>query len=103
VQRRGSIALLEEWLTTGFRTDDASAVQDVVETFREIRRRRQKPAHVVDDDAYDPNLFAEQREVFLRAYDAVRTLRLILANHPKARPAEAQMDERVRVGEIWPV
>lgn len=100
VQQRGTISLLEEWLNTAVRMPDPGPKDDMLRELREIRKLRQKPAHAIDDDAYDPELFKEQRRLFLNAYDVVRTLRLLLSNHPKAKPALAEMNEQVRVGEI---
>jgi hypothetical protein len=100
--RRGSITLLKVWLERSFRfKEDRKPLDDMIATFRDIRKRRSKPAHAVDDNRYDPALFEEQRELLIKAYDAVRTLRLILANHPKALPVLESMDPRVRVGDIW--
>ena len=91
-------------LSTAFRAKDhAPQGSELIGAFREIRGLRNKPAHTLNDDAYDPALFKEQRRIFLLGYDAVRTLRLILTNHPRALPAEAEMDQRVRKGEIWSV
>jgi hypothetical protein len=103
VRQRGTIAMLEEWLNTTFRTSDADAIPELLAAFREIRELRQKPAHAVNQDAYDPGLFKEQRRIFLLGYNAVRTLRLILANHPRARSAEGEMDQRIRTGDIWSI
>lgn len=101
VQQRGSIAMLEEWLNTLVSTADLDPMNELIATFREVRKLRQQPAHVVDEDTHDPTLFKQQRDILLKAYDAVRTLRLLLANHPKTRPAQDEMDEHVRKGEIW--
>lgn len=103
VQQRGTIGLLEEWLRTAVRIPDPGPRDEMLRELREIRKLRQKPAHAIDDDAYDPDLFKEQRRVFLNAYDVVRTLRLLLSNHPRAKPALVEMNEQVRVGEIWSV
>ncbi len=103
VARKGSIALLEEWLGKTFRPADQSPVDEMFRTFREVRKLRQKPAHAVDDDAYDPSLFREQRQLFLRAYDAVRTMRLLLSNHPRAKAVLEEMNQEVRNGDIWPM
>ena len=103
VQQRGSLALLKDWLTTHIRTPDPKPLQEAVATFRRVRKLRQKPAHALDGNNYDEALFEEQRLLFVDAYNAVRTLRLILQNHPKARPLVNEMDERVVKGEIWPM
>ncbi|HXT17129.1 MAG TPA: hypothetical protein VN706_15915 [Gemmatimonadaceae bacterium] len=101
VTPRGTLKMLDEWLRLKFRTPDPAPLDDMLSTFREIRRLRQKPAHAINPDAYDAAFFETQRKLFVRAYDAVRTLRLILQNHPLARAVADEMDERVREGEIW--
>jgi hypothetical protein len=101
VQQRGSIALLEDWLKTSFRTPDAGPLNELIATFRKIRRLRQKPAHSVNQDAYDESLFGTQRELFSEAYDAVRTIRLMLQNHPRGRAVADEMNQQVRVGAVW--
>jgi hypothetical protein len=54
----------------------------MIQTFRKIRKLRQKPAHAVNEDAFDQKYFREQRELIIEGYGAIRTLRLILANNP---------------------
>lgn len=101
VSQRGTIQLLDEWIRRSFRTPDTKPIDECLETFREVRKLRQKPAHAVTTEAFDESLFDEQRELFLRAYDAVRTLRLVLQNHPRARDVRDKMNEQVRAGEVW--
>lgn len=101
VRTRGSVALLEEWLTKTFRTPDPVPLQEAIATFRRVRKLRQSPAHALDPDVYDETLFEKQRLLFVAAYDAVRTLRLVLQNHPRARAVSEEMDERIRAGDIW--
>lgn len=101
VRQRGSLAMLDDWLHRSFRTRDPGPLDEMLATFREIRTLRQKPAHALHPDAHDPSLFEKQRELFNRAYDALRTLRLILQNHPRARAIAESMDPRVREGAIW--
>lgn len=102
VQQRGTLSMLEEWLKTQFRTPDPKPLEEAIAVLKRVRKLRQTPAHALDDDRYDEALFEEQRALFVDAYNAVRTLRLILQNHPKARPVLAEMDERVVKGQIWP-
>jgi hypothetical protein len=82
VQRKGTIALLEEWLENRFRTEDRSEINRAIATFKEVRRLRQRPAHAADDNTFDLKFYEEQRELVHRAYAAVRLLRLVFANHP---------------------
>jgi hypothetical protein len=84
VQQKGTIALLEEWFAENFETSDPEPLERAAAAFKEIRKLRQKPAHTVDQDKFDPALFEQQRELMLRAYGAVKVLRLALTNHPLA-------------------
>jgi hypothetical protein len=81
VQRKGSIALLQEWMDR-FRTDDRSGIVKMIETFKEVRKLRQRPAHAADDNRFDIGFYEQQRELVQRAYEAVRMLRLVFTNHP---------------------
>jgi len=101
VQPRGTIQILDHWLRQSFRTSDPKPLEESIATFREVRKRRQKPAHAVVAATHDETLFEEQRQLFIRAYSAVRTLRLVLQNHPSAHAVKDQMNEMVRDGEIW--
>ncbi len=73
----------------------------MIKTFRKVRELRQKPAHKVNANAFDQELFKQQRNIVINAYDAVRTLRLILANHPKVKKNPPKISERLYKGEIW--
>ncbi len=66
--------------------------------FREVRKLRQAPAHALNDDAFDRSLFHKQRELLLRAYKAVRLLRLVLTNAPGANAVE--VDSMLYQGKI---
>lgn len=100
VRQKGTLRLLEEWLTTNVRVQDEQPIRDMLATFRRIRQMRQNPAHTVHEDAFDHRYFREQRELLHDAYTAVRFLRLIFANHPLARGVH--VDEALYEGRIWP-
>lgn len=102
VTQKNTITLLAEWLDLKFtpRSPDArKSIEDMIAAFRGIRKLRQKPAHSVDEDKFDQTYFQKQRELIMRAYDGVRTLRLIFANHPgvKSYKVPDWLDE----GKIW--
>lgn len=102
VKAKGTIVLLEEWVASKFRLrDDPKILDDMFRGLREIRKLRQLPAHSLKPNEYDAALFEEQRQLFHRAYSSLRTLRMVIANHPKAGPVEAELDSRVYKGEIW--
>ena len=103
VRQKGTIALLEEWVRKHFRPTDQEPVDRMFSAFRKVRKLRQKPAHAVKEDIFDQKYFKEQRQLVIEVYDAVRTLRLILANHPIVRNNPPKIGEHLYKGEIWDI
>lgn len=87
VHRKGSIQILDEWLDR-VRFQDPEPRRAMIGVFRRIRRLRNSPAHTLRPDEFDQKYVQQQRELMIDAYGAVRTLRLILANHPATRGYE---------------
>lgn len=85
IQNKGTIQLFEEWLKKYFRFEKTDAADIIFKPFREVRSLRQKPAHTVSSNKYDKTLITEQDNLINRAYEAIRTIRLIFANHSKVR------------------
>src|SRR5260370_31242208 len=88
VRKRGTLAMLEDWLRSCWQAKDPSFPESIMGPLREVRKLRQQPAHVVKRDEYKRKFHLDQEELIERVYLAVRTLRLLLANHPRARTAE---------------
>ncbi len=99
VTSKGTIQLLEQWFQKSMRFNDPQPFKDMVATFRKVRRLRQNPAHKAEDSVFDQQLFKEQRMLMIEAYCAVRTIRLMLANHPSVR--DYRVPEMLFKGEIW--
>ena len=99
VQDKGTIALLREWLEAKVKLSDPKPKDKMIQTFLKIRKMRMKPAHEVDDNIFEQEYFKNQRELIIEAYGAIRTLRLIFANHPKAKTYE--VPDWLYKGEIW--
>jgi len=99
VQKKGTIVLLKEWLDKMIFLKDPEPAEKMIQTFQKIRRMRMKPAHKVDEDKFEQEYFKKQRELMIEAYSAIRTLRLIFANHPKTRAYK--VPEWLFKGEIW--
>jgi hypothetical protein len=57
----------------------------MIDVFKRIRRERRSRAHEVRDDRWDDAYFTKQRDLMIEAYGAIRTLRLIFANHPSTK------------------
>ena len=84
-REKGTIRLLVEWLNAKFRPHEGDPVREVEVAFKEVRKLRQRPAHAVEEDVFDQRYFREQRALMLRVYKGLRTLRQIVASHPKAK------------------
>jgi len=99
VVMKGSIRLLEEWLAQQVRFPDPAPKDKMITVFKKVRRLRQKPAHAVEQDVFDQKYFKEQRELMTEAYHGIRTLRLILKNHPTTR--DYAIPDALQSGRIW--
>lgn len=84
---KGSIAILQEWIGLNFQSPDA-AVPELFETLKEVRKLRSHPSHAIRDNVHDESLFDTQRELVIRVYRALQTLRLIFAHWPETKGCE---------------
>lgn len=75
-ERKRPIAMLAEWLDKYY-VSEGGEPEEVIQTLREIRRQRNKPAHVLQPNTYDPTLFDKQRELMIRVYKSLKLLRMI--------------------------
>jgi hypothetical protein len=81
VRPKGSIRIFEEWLKSKFKTDDES-YKSIFDSIKNIRKRRQRPAHRIDDDEYDKAYHQKQDEIMHSVYISVRNIRLAFSSHP---------------------
>lgn len=98
-QPKGTIRLLEEWIGAKFRPADPAEMEELFANLRAVRKVRQKPAHILEDNEFDQKYVAEQRKLICQAFDAVRTLRMVLENHPATR--EHEVPDHLRKGKVW--
>jgi hypothetical protein len=96
---KGSITILSEWLEKVVRLKDSEPKDKMLATFRKVRKLRQKPAHAVAENVFDQQYFRDQRQLIIDAYAAVRTIRLLFANHPGTQ--EHKVREWLYNGDIW--
>ncbi|EJL6785753.1 TPA: AAA family ATPase [Vibrio parahaemolyticus] len=103
IRPKGTIQILAAWIDKFYQTPDPEHVDNMLAAFRKVRKLRQKPAHKVNIDSFDQKLFKEQRKIIIKAYDAVRTLRLMLSNHPAVRVNPPEINDRLYKGDIWDI
>lgn len=101
VRNKGTIQMLEEWINKLFKSPDRKPLDEIFKTFRKVRKERQRPAHAIDDNKFDPKFFTRQQEIFSNAYNAIRTIRLVLANHPVVKAAKIDIPQELFEGKIW--
>ena len=99
VRQKGTIQILDEWLRLKFIPEDTKPMEDMIDTFKEIRQLRQYPAHFIDDDVFDQKYIKQQRELIIRAYSGIRLIRLIFENFPDVKGYE--IPDYIKSGKIW--
>lgn len=98
VRRRGSLAVLHEWLRTTFRPAEPEVFDKIIKPMKEIRSIRRRPAHKIEEDDYDRQYHHKQDQLIIEAYGALRTLRMMFALHPAAKMYE--ISEWLREGRV---
>ena len=82
------IRKLEIWINKTVRFSDHGPKDEMFKTFREIRGLRSKPAHSHFKNEWNLRFYEDQKKLIKQAYTAIRTLRLILANHRNTKSVE---------------
>lgn len=101
VQDKGTLLILDEWVRAKYRTADWEPWDQSIQTLREIRRLRQKPAHAMDENIFDQHYFKKQRQLIIKAYSALRTIRLLFSNHQSVKAANVEVPDWLQNGDIW--
>lgn len=81
---KGTLRLLEEWLACTIKFEKEDAAKEIVGAFKKVRKERQKPAHKVIENKYDPSYVDEQKAIMEECYIAMGSIRRILQKHPGA-------------------
>ena len=103
IQNKGTLQIFDEWLKKSFRTSDWQDWDDAIKAFKKVRKLRQEPAHAVNEDQFDQKYFKEQRELIVQAYNGIRTIRLMFANHPLVKSAKIEIPSVLFEGKIWDI
>lgn len=101
VQPKGTLQILDDWFKKYFQPVDWTAWNEAMKSMREIRKIRQRPAHSIDENVFDQKYFKDQREIIIKGYSSVRTIRLLLSNHPLVKMADIEIPEWLKEGKIW--
>ena len=101
ITQKGTIQLLEEWLKRFFLPHDPADLEKVFSPLKEVRILRQQPAHSAQENKFDQSFFKQQRALIIKAYNGIRNIRLILANHHMVKRDPPQINRFLLEGEIW--
>jgi len=88
--QKGTLRLLEEWLTSSFRYSDESVPKEIVKPLKKVRRERQTPAHKVIDNNHDPSLIGKQQKIMEDCYLSIGSIRRNLQTHPRAHQVDLE-------------
>lgn len=83
ITQKGSIAILQEWLAKQYNFTYPEAPGEILESFRKVRKIRQKPAHEINKDIHDNIYFKQQIDLIEDVFSSLNTIRKILSMHPK--------------------
>lgn len=101
IKPKGTIQLLEDWIRKYYRPSEPEILNEIFAAFRKVRSLRQKPAHAVKENEFNQQYFKDQRQLINKAYNAMRTIRLILANHPLVKSNPPEIERLLFEGKIW--
>ena len=99
-QQKGTIQLLEEWMESNFKTTEHEAVATIFMNVRAVRKARQKPAHMIEENEFDQKYVSEQRALIIKAFNSVQVLRMAIEKHPAARNYN-KVPDYLREGKVW--
>jgi hypothetical protein len=85
INPKGTITLLDEWLRNNIKVQDETAFSIIINPIKKVRKERQKPAHNIQEDVFDKEYYAKQKELIESVYVSLRTIRLLFMNHPAAK------------------
>jgi hypothetical protein len=88
VVQKGTLRLLEEWLTKYIRIKRENGPAIIVAPLKEVRRLRQSPAHKFVDDEFSIRYQGKKQELITEVYRSVSNIRRFFQTHPKAQGYE---------------
>lgn len=81
-KNKSKTTLLKEWLDNKVKFPDPTDKEEMISSLKSLYKLRSSgPAHNEFSDKIEKLYFRKQRDLIIREYNAIRTLRLILSNH----------------------
>jgi hypothetical protein len=83
--QKGTLRLLEEWLTKYIRIEGEDGPAKVIAPFKDVRKLRQTPAHKFVDDEFSIKYQDKKQQLITEVYRSVSNIRMFFQTHPKAQ------------------
>lgn len=100
-REKGTIRLLEEWISTNYTPPNDPSVKpisEIFQSFKKVRKERQNPAHRINKNNFDKIYFKKQIDIIVESFDSLKILRHILQCHPNAK--DVHVPEWLEHGDI---
>ena len=81
---KGTLRLFEEWLLSHYNTKQQEYIKQIFDSFKQVRKERQNPAHRIQENIYDKKFNEKQIELMKEVYYSMRAFRQMFQQHPKA-------------------
>jgi hypothetical protein len=93
-ERKGTLTLLQEWLIQEIHVEhhDAAAI---LAPLKRTRKVRQPTAHSIVDDEFSHRYQKRKEELIKDVYSAIRRIRELLQNHPRATRYEIKREPQL--------
>jgi hypothetical protein len=88
VVQKGTLRLLEEWLTKYIRIKGENGFAVIIAPLKEVRKLRQSPAHQFVDDEFSIKYQDKKQKLIEDVYRSVANIRMFFQTHPKAQGYE---------------
>lgn len=85
VTQKGTLRLLEEWLTKYIRIEAENGPATVMKPLKKVRELRQSPAHRFVDDEFSIKYQHNKEKLITKVYVAISNIRMFFQTHPKAQ------------------
>jgi hypothetical protein len=82
---KGTLRLLEEWLTKRIRIHAESGPAIIIAPLKEVRKLRQSPAHTFVDDEFALDYQKKKEKLIADVYQSISNIRRFFQTHPDAR------------------
>jgi hypothetical protein len=88
VVQKGTLRMLEEWLTKCVRIKGENGPAMVIAPLKEVRKLRQSPAHKFVDDEFSIKYQDKKQRLIEEVYRSISNIRMFFQTHPKAHGYE---------------